>query len=100
MTTVLGSSRPELARFGGVYRFKISGTRTFTCDLSTHEPTFYEGPSRDPDVWFEIADTDLLDLLANLQNVTALYKQGRIKMKGDLRRAFGFVGLLQVAPGN
>jgi len=75
----------EARKLGGVYQINISGTRSWTIDLSKEMPVVVEGRSNGrTQTTINIAESDFNTLLADPENEgVKLYRSGKIQVEGN-----------------
>jgi len=82
-------------RIGAVFHFKIAGTRQWTVDLAHGEPGVFEGVPARADVTIEMTDVDLAYFMAApAANGRALYKEGKLRLDGNMAQLLSLVSLL------
>src|SRR6266508_6509884 len=74
----------EAKKIGGVYQMNITGTGTWTINLSQDPPSVTEGPATDPGATIEISEQDFQLLYQNPQaEGMKLFFAGKLKVKGN-----------------
>jgi len=86
---------PALANAGGVLRFVVHGTTTWTVDLSASAPSVGRSNTGGVDTVFELSETHLRELLEGPPNTCeALLETGAIRVSGNPR---GVLALEKIA---